>query len=164
MKEYDVWKIPTIFLAYIKIERKYRIQGEKPMRTEKTCKTMFSILGLFMVMMTAASVTAEVIPRENQNTDEIYTTDVSDVDETLVEPNLISPEPYDTEEYRVDGNENETTDKNDDSYTEDWVISPNPAATTDADKNIDLPVIGILGIGVLASLIVAFVVVKNLKK
>ena len=131
------------------------------MRTEKIGKTMFSILGLFMVMMTAVSVTAEVIPRENQNPDEIYTTDV---DEALVEPNLISPEPYDTEEYRVDGSENETTDQNDDSFTEDWVISPNPAATADADKNIDIPTIGILGVGVLASLILALVVVKRLKK
>jgi hypothetical protein len=115
------------------------------MKMKKSWKSMLSIVGLLLVMMTAVSVSAEdPIVRENQAPDDLGTSDI--INNTEDVPMLIA-----TGDQIVE--ENDTNQLPDyQNYTGDMLISPNPKANSEAASSTDLPIIGIIGAVVIIAL------------
>jgi len=127
------------------------------MKIKKDWKPMISIVGLILIMMTAASVCAEdPIARDNRPLDEGATTDYTDDNQGDVEPMLIAP--GETEE-------NTTNDLPDyENYTGDMLISPGPEAKSDTMTLFNLPILGIIGAVIAIVVVMTALIIKRKKK
>jgi hypothetical protein len=118
---------------------------------------MISIVGILIVMMTAASVSAEdPIVRESQAPVDTGMIDTIDDTEGTAEPLLIAT---------GDLEESETGDLPDyENYTGDMLISPNPTADSKATSSLNLPVLGIIGVVVLIGLAGSGLLIRRKQK
>ena len=115
---------------------------------------MINIVGLILIMMTAASVCAEdPIARENQLPDEGANTSDIGENEGDIEPTLIAP------------GENETIDNsdpaNDQNFTDDMVISPGPKGSSKGTTPLDLPLLGIIGAVIVIALVIIGIAIRR---
>ena len=115
---------------------------------------MISILGLVLIMMTAASVSAEDrIIRETQAPDGTGMIDTIDDTEGTAEPLLIAT--GETEE-------NITRDLPDyENYTGDMLISPGPEANSAAQAPFNLPLVGLIGAVIAVLVVLSGIVIKR---
>lgn len=106
-------------------------------------------------MMTAASVSAEdPIVRESQAPDDTGMIDTIDDTEGIAEPLLIAT---------GDLEESETNELPDyENYTGDMLISPGPAAQSEANTPMSLPLLGVIG-AVLGIMIVMIGIIMKRK-
>jgi len=120
---------------------------------------MISIVGILLVLMTAASVSAEdPIVRESQAPDDTGMIDTIDDTEGIAEPLLIAKGDLIVEE-------SETSELPDyENYTGDMLISPNPTANSEETSSLSLPVLGIIGIVVLIGLAGSGILIKRKQK
>ena len=120
-------------------------------------KPIISIVGIILLMMTAASVCAEdPIARGNSLPDEAATTDYTSDNQDDVEPMLIAT--GETEE-------NATNDLPDyENYTGDMLISPSPKADSDAITPFNLPILGIIGTVIIIVVVMIGLIIKSKKK
>jgi len=115
---------------------------------------MISALGLMLIMMTAASVSAEdPIVRESQAPDDTGVIDTIDDTEGTVEPLLIAT--GETEE-------NITSELPDyENYTGDMLISPGPEATSAASTPVPLPILGVIGAVIAILVVMIGIIIKR---
>jgi len=129
------------------------------MKIKKSWKPMISIVGILLVLMTAASVSAEdPIVRESQAPDDTGMIDTIDDTEGIAEHLLIA-----TGDLIVE--ESETSELPDyENYTGDMLISPNPTANSEETSSLSLPVLGIIGVVVLIGLAGSGILIKRKQK
>ena len=124
------------------------------MNTKKSWKPLISILGLILIMMTAASVSAEdPLIRESQAPDDTGMIDTIDDTEGTVEPLLIAT---------GEAEENITSDLPDyENYTGDMLISPGPEANSAAQAPFNLPLVGLIGAVIVVLVVMSGIIIKR---
>jgi hypothetical protein len=126
------------------------------MNTKKSWKPMISLLGLILMMMTAASVSAEdPIIRETQAPDDTVMIDTIDDTEGSAEPLLIATGDQIVEESET----NQLPDY--ENYTGDMLISPGPGANSAAKTPFSLPIVGVIGAVIAILVVMIGIVIKR---
>jgi hypothetical protein len=129
------------------------------MKIKKSWKPMISIVGILVIMMTAASVAAEdPIIRETQAPEDMGMIDTIDETEGNAEPLLIAT----GDDIAEEGETNELPDYQ--NYTGDMLISPNPTTTSEATLPLSLPVLGIIGVVVIIGLAGSGILIRRKQK
>jgi len=124
------------------------------MNRKNSWKSILPLVGLVVIMMTAASVCAEEpLAREDQLADDTMVTENLGETEGDTEPLLIAPleedDPYSTDP-ADDGN-----------FTDTMVISPGPKESVQASIPLDWPVLGIVGAVVVIALALIGIAIRR---
>ncbi len=129
----------------------------KCMEIKKSLKPMISIAGIILLMMTAASVSAEdTIGRDTQPTADSGMVYASDDNGANTEPMLIAP---------LDSADNATSGIPDyENYTGDMLISPGPTANSETTTPFTLPILGCIAAVILIGLVCIGIFIKRKQK